>query len=448
MTKLNMVKCDRCLKIFDADITEVSTTKIGKAENSQVYDLCPSCSQEFDQLIETVLKTWIAGGQIQTSTAYGNNAKIVVETKKVEEPQSLEEAIVKTPPAEPTSETKLPTKLTMMTTSEERCYKHRCDISDFERCKTCKYKKNNCPALTDPRCNETKPESDDDDDVPITKDHGGEHWRWTDKELDILYKNKHLSDKELAHLLGRSISSVSTKRSKLKITQTGLSRDVNTFTKSEELYIKTHKADGLENVAKALNRSIESVRQKSKRMGIMLKIADRKNKEWTDDEIQFIKDHYTEYTVGALSDMLNRPSNSVSVKMHALGLKPIRKGKRQKRNKNGTRSEWTEDELKFLQDFANRYTVNELEERLLEHTAETIRAKCKKLGLAYKMVKPKTNTGVGKTYTKMPFEKWKIDYIIDNHNLMSQRQLGEALGVSQSTVGRKIRELKEEGLIK
>lgn len=314
--KLNMIKCDRCLKIFDADVTQMSTQEIGH-DNNRVYDLCPSCSKEFDDLISSVLNTWISGGQVSMSTMLGNTAKIVSETTAVEEPKSVSEAIVKS--------------------SEEKCYSRRCELNDFNRCKTCTYKVN-CPAKNDSRCNEEA--NVEEPEKPITKDHGGDHWTWTDKELDFLYKNKDKSSSELAIALGRSVASVASKRTKL-----GLSE-----------------------------RKVKPVRVKPK----------------------------------------------------------VR-----------TSTPWTNEELAFLYANAKSMTCQELADSLKTHTVEVTRTKLNELGISYK----KCRDGAVKN-VKIVYEKWQEDYLRDNYGLMPQKRLAEAIGVSGSTVNRKLKEMREAGIIK
>lgn len=319
--KLNMIKCDRCLKIFDADVTQMVTKEIGH-DNTRVYDLCPVCTKEFDDLISSVLNTWISGGQVSTSTVIGDTAKVVSETTKVEEPKSIFKEIVETVKSK---------------SSEEKCYSRRCDLNDFNRCKTCTYKVN-CPAKNDSRCNEQV--KSEENKEPITKDHGGDHWTWTDKELDFLYKNKDKSSSELAIALGRSVASVASKRTKL-----GLSE-----------------------------RKVKPVR---------VKPAVRTNTPWTDEEV------------------------------------------------------------KFLRDNAKSMTCQELADSLGTHTVEVTRTKLNELGIVYK----KCHIGEVKN-TKIVYEKWQEDYLKDNYGLMSQKRLAEAIGVSGSTVNRKLKEMKEAGIIK
>lgn len=56
--------------------------------------------------------------------------------------------------------------------------------------------------------------------VPHTKDHGGDHYTWTTKEIDFLYKNKAKGSAWIAEQLGRSRGSVSGKMSSLNLLKT------------------------------------------------------------------------------------------------------------------------------------------------------------------------------------------------------------------------------------
>lgn len=196
MSKITMIKCDRCGHIFDPNTTTLVSKKIPMLDpnESKEMDFCTECTKSFDSMIREAISQWLSG------------PTLVVET-----------------PEQPKPETK-----SVEDISTESCYNAYKAAKSYKSCWLCPTW-SSCQAHLDQefkdgvnyirRHQNDKVEVPEKKEtvVPHTKDHGGDHYTWTTKEIDFLYKNKSKGSAWIAEQLGRSRGSVSGKMSSLKL---------------------------------------------------------------------------------------------------------------------------------------------------------------------------------------------------------------------------------------
>jgi len=91
------------------------------------------------------------------------------------------------------------------------------------------------------------------------------------------------------------------------------------------------------------------------------------NKNWSEDEIQFLKNNYTTMSYKRIGELLGRTDGAIRAKMHDLQL--IKK------------TFWSEDELTFLKENYQLLTYKELSEHL-QRSEDAIQLKLRKIGLS------------------------------------------------------------------
>lgn len=101
-------------------------------------------------------------------------------------------------------------------------------------------------------------------------------------------------------------------------------------------------------------------------------------------------------------------------------------------NQNGKYYTWNEKEIDFLYNNHKEMSVIEMAESL-GRSSNSVYAKMTKLGL-------KSN-GKRRSHGRRLFEKWEIDYLKDNHELMTAEELADAFGRSVTSVKTKLKEL-------
>lgn len=195
MSKITMIKCDRCGHIFDPEKTKLVSKKMPMLDpnESKEMDFCPECTKSFDSMIREAIVKWLS-----KTTDVKADPEPKQETKSVED------------------------------ISTESCYNAHKAAKSYKSCWLCPTW-SSCPAHLDQdfkdgvnyirRHQNDKVEVPEKKEtvVPHTKDHGGDHYTWTTKEIDFLYKNKTKGSAWIAEQLGRSRGSVSGKMSSLKL---------------------------------------------------------------------------------------------------------------------------------------------------------------------------------------------------------------------------------------
>lgn len=126
---------------------------------------------------------------------------------------------------------------------------------------------------------------------------------------------------------------------------------------------------------------------------------------FSNEEIQYIKEHYSGSTVKRLSEELNKPPNSVYNQILKLNLK------------KQTHRPWGEDELLYIKEHYINMTSKEMSQ-VLNRTIASINAQRDKLGL-------------------VRHSSWtdsEVDFLKNNFNTMSHKEIGQALGRTQGAI--------------
>lgn len=166
------------------------------------------------------------------------------------------------------------------------------------------------------------------------------------------------------------------------------------FTNEEVEYIKQHYFSATVNeIAECLNKKPSSVYNVIHKLGILK----QPHNKWTEDEINFLKNNYIEMTSEEISNHINHSIDAINTMRDKLGLV---------RNPS-----WTDEEVKFLVSNFSLMSHNDIGE-WLGKTQGAITAKCFDLNL-YKKEKP--------------WEQWELDFVKDNYMEMSKKEISEIL---------------------
>jgi len=137
----------------------------------------------------------------------------------------------------------------------------------------------------------------------------------------------------------------------------------------------------LKEIAKALGRTPIAVLKKAYSLGI----SKKRQRKWTSEEKKFLIENYSKFTVVELAEMLGRSPKSVAGMVERLGLHKTKEEIRISHIKNLIKSgirPWTKEELEIIK----RYYANMQKDKLLEllpnRTWKAINAKAHKLGLS------------------------------------------------------------------
>src|SRR6056297_2776830 len=93
----------------------------------------------------------------------------------------------------------------------------------------------------------------------------------------------------------------------------------------------------------------------------------RKNKNWKESEIKFLKENYKKMKVNKLAEKIDRTPRGVRAKLERLNLnlKPLKRNKKYK---------WTEKDINFLKNNYNDLTDKEM----AKHIGKSKSAVCRK----------------------------------------------------------------------
>ena len=173
------------------------------------------------------------------------------------------------------------------------------------------------------------------------------------------------------------------------------------FTNEEVEYIKQNYANStLNNIAEHLNKSPSSVYNVVYRLGIIK----QPHNKWTEEEIDFLKNNYINMTSEEISKYINHSIDAINAMRDRLGLV---------RNPN-----LTSDEVDFLICNFDKMSHDEIG-RIISKTQGAVTAKCFDLGL-YKKEKP--------------WELWELDFVRDNYMEMSKKEISEVLNRSLDAI--------------
>lgn len=146
--------------------------------------------------------------------------------------------------------------------------------------------------------------------------------KWTQDEIDFLtkwYGKK--SGKEIAKHLNRTIDSVRRKADRLEITSQKNRIRGKEWTDADIGYIKENygKKSNTE-IARALHRTNRSIQAKAQRMGLTDSEKKQDSTPWTEEEIAYLESKYDKQGVDHIAKKLNRSKTSIKRKANSIGI--------------------------------------------------------------------------------------------------------------------------------
>lgn len=143
---------------------------------------------------------------------------------------------------------------------------------------------------------------------------------WSDKEIQYLKENYNRANIEkLSIKLNRSTSSISHKAQRLQLTgEKQLVRNpyAQDWSKEEEQYLIDNKKKSIEELAKDLNRSKNSVLAKFTRLGL----RKPRHKFWTEKEDRYLEENISAKTYKQMAKKLKRTPRSCAARAKRIGL--------------------------------------------------------------------------------------------------------------------------------
>jgi len=142
--------------------------------------------------------------------------------------------------------------------------------------------------------------------------------KWTDEEVE--YLKEHYGDdgaEGIAHVLNRTKSSVQTKARELDLTD---DQARGLWTEDDEAFLRENYLElGAEECARRLGRSKASVHGKIRKIGGGRPSIGPKV-EWTEQELDFLRDNYHQLTWEEMVEQLGRTEQAIQVRASMLGL--------------------------------------------------------------------------------------------------------------------------------
>lgn len=176
---------------------------------------------------------------------------------------------------------------------------------------------------------------------------------------------------------------------------------IKNYTMEDIEYIKSHYyTSKVKDIASYLNKTENSVYNAIRKLGLKKQI----HKPWTDDEINYLKTNYETKTSEEISKVLGRTVDSINTERDCLGL--VRNPK------------WTDEEVLFLCQNYDKYTHEQIGEKL-NRTTSAVTAKCFDLNLYKK---------------DLPWENWEIEFLKDNYMEKTQFELSRILNRTESAI--------------
>ncbi len=176
---------------------------------------------------------------------------------------------------------------------------------------------------------------------------------------------------------------------------------IRNYTNEDIEYIKNnYNKLTIKQLVQVLNKSESSIYNAIRKLGLKKQI----HKSWSDSENLFLKKNYLNMSNSELAEALNRSFNSISAQLDRLNL--IRA------------KSWTKEEEKYLQDNFKEFTYKEIGV-FLGRTEQAIRAKCFDLNL-YKQ--------------DIPWSEFELNYIRKNYREIDNRELSKILNRTENAI--------------
>jgi hypothetical protein len=135
---------------------------------------------------------------------------------------------------------------------------------------------------------------------------------WTKKELKTI-RNTSLSHRQAADATGRTYAAVKRKRRDLGIIVK--ISDVDYYSVAEIQYIENNRHLSNPELAKLMGRTAQGLALKRRRLGLA-----PPNSAWTDKEIKYLLKHYANKEKKKIATHLNRPATAIISKAYELGI--------------------------------------------------------------------------------------------------------------------------------
>ena len=243
--------------------------------------------------------------------------------------------------------------------------------------------------------------------------------RWTTEDREYLIAH-YAADgaKSCAEYLGRSLNSCKTMAYFCGLTEQKRT-PARDWTEDEVQYLRDHYIlDGPSSCAAVLNRSRVSCSGKARNMGIL----SHHKKDWTDEEDQYLREHYVCDGSKKCAAVLGRTTSSCSSRIFNLGI-----GKKQKKKRSGL--SWTDEEKKYLQE-----NYETLGPAACAQTLKRTRNSCASMAAKMKL----RTTWVPINYTSNLWTEEEDAFLRGNYHNMSTGECAKILGRSLSSCHNRI----------
>ena len=175
---------------------------------------------------------------------------------------------------------------------------------------------------------------------------------------------------------------------------------IKNYTQDELIYIKdNYNKLTAKDLSLKLNKSVGSINNAIRKMGLIK----QPHNEWTDREINFLKANYINMTSEEISHHVNHSIDAINTMRDRLGLI---------RNKS-----WSEDEIQFLKDNFESSLFCELSE-ILGRSESAIRAKCFDLNL----------------FKNNPWTENEISFVKENYMEMKTSDISQLLNRTMNSI--------------
>lgn len=176
---------------------------------------------------------------------------------------------------------------------------------------------------------------------------------------------------------------------------------IRNYTQEELEYIKDNYDNMSANeLAAKLNKSIGSINNATRKMWLIK----QPHKQWTNEEIQYLKSNYINKTSNEIAEYLHRTIQSVDTERDKLGL---------------VRNEaWSKEEVDYIVENFKSMTHKDMGENI-NRTEGAVRAKCFDLGLYKKEV---------------PWKDWEIEFVRQNYMEMTTSEISKRLNRSENAI--------------
>jgi hypothetical protein len=175
---------------------------------------------------------------------------------------------------------------------------------------------------------------------------------------------------------------------------------IKNYTQEELEYIRENYINmTARELATKLNKSIGSINSATRKMGLIK----QPHNEWTEQEIDFLQNNYIDMTSEEISQYVNHSIDAINTMRDKLNLV---------RNKN-----WSDEEIKFLQDNFESTLFCELS-KILGRTEGAIRAKCFDLNL----------------FKKTPWSEDEINFVKENYMEMKTSDISQMLNRTMNSI--------------